>query len=276
MSAVERYLDELFDRLASSGAAGRRTLAEAEDHLREAVSAAMAKGMPLGEAEREAVARFGSASLVASQVRQSHAGGRLSQALLSAWLAACLATVGLGACYLVAAARLAALAVQHPDCRYYLSQSCLVVEPLARQAAETGAIVLGIGLLLLLMRMLVVCHADLASAIRRIRCLRVSIRAVMITCVVLAGLGGFAVSGIGVDRAVGVARDPWQLLPSDPLVHLLGLQVPLVVCSGSICASFVTAAASLIRSRASGSEPACLDRRGRDRQAPGPGMDCRL
>lgn len=118
MSSVERYLDELFDRLAGSGAGGRRTLAEAEDHLREAVSAAMTKGMPLGEAEREAVARFGSASLVASQVRQSHAGGRLSQALLSAWLAACLATVDLGACYLIAAARLAALAVQHPDCRY--------------------------------------------------------------------------------------------------------------------------------------------------------------
>src|SRR5262249_46999266 len=89
VSAVERYLDELFDRLAGSGAPGRRTLAEAEDHLREAVSAAMAQGLPPGEAERQAVARFGSASLVASQVRQSHRAGRLGQALLSAWLAAC-------------------------------------------------------------------------------------------------------------------------------------------------------------------------------------------
>jgi hypothetical protein len=60
---------------------------------------------------------------------------------------------------------------------------------------------------------------------------------------------------------VGVARDPWQLLPSDPLVHLLGLQVPLVVCSGAICASFVTAAASLIRSRASAPSQRVINRR---------------
>lgn len=33
MSEIERYLDEFFDRLAGQGAAGRRALAEAEDHL---------------------------------------------------------------------------------------------------------------------------------------------------------------------------------------------------------------------------------------------------
>ena len=31
--SVDRYLDALFDRLAGTGAAGRRALAEAEDHL---------------------------------------------------------------------------------------------------------------------------------------------------------------------------------------------------------------------------------------------------
>ena len=34
MSEIERYLDELFDQLAGTGAAGRRALMEAEYHLR--------------------------------------------------------------------------------------------------------------------------------------------------------------------------------------------------------------------------------------------------
>ena len=38
---VERYLDALFDRLAGTGQAGRRSLVEAEDHLRAAAAAAL-------------------------------------------------------------------------------------------------------------------------------------------------------------------------------------------------------------------------------------------
>src|SRR6476659_4613606 len=34
LSEIERYLDELFDQLAGTGAAGRRALLEAEYHLR--------------------------------------------------------------------------------------------------------------------------------------------------------------------------------------------------------------------------------------------------
>jgi hypothetical protein len=33
VSEIERYLDELFDQLAGTGAAGRRALMEAEYHL---------------------------------------------------------------------------------------------------------------------------------------------------------------------------------------------------------------------------------------------------
>jgi len=52
VSEVERYLDGMFDRLAGTGGAGRRALAEAEDHLRAAVADARAAGLPAGEAEQ--------------------------------------------------------------------------------------------------------------------------------------------------------------------------------------------------------------------------------
>jgi hypothetical protein len=57
--AVERYLDRLFDLMAGTGSAGRRTLFEVEDHLREAVADAVAAGMTQDEAEAEAVRKFG-------------------------------------------------------------------------------------------------------------------------------------------------------------------------------------------------------------------------
>jgi hypothetical protein len=58
--AVERYLDRLFDLMAGTGSAGRRTLVEVEDHLHEAVAGGVAAGMTQDEAEAEAVRRFGS------------------------------------------------------------------------------------------------------------------------------------------------------------------------------------------------------------------------
>jgi hypothetical protein len=58
--AVERYLDRLFDLMAGTGSAGRRTLFEVEDHLREAVADTVAAGMTQDEAEAEAVRKFGS------------------------------------------------------------------------------------------------------------------------------------------------------------------------------------------------------------------------
>jgi hypothetical protein len=44
---VDRYLDDLFDALAGTGGAGRRALAEAEDHLRAATADRMADGVPI-------------------------------------------------------------------------------------------------------------------------------------------------------------------------------------------------------------------------------------
>jgi hypothetical protein len=76
MSEIDRYLDELFGRLAGTGAAGRRLLAEAEDHLRAAAADAMTCGMQADQAEHEAVTRFGQSGVVARQVRAVYGGGR--------------------------------------------------------------------------------------------------------------------------------------------------------------------------------------------------------
>ncbi|GAA3451268.1 permease prefix domain 1-containing protein [Dactylosporangium matsuzakiense] len=98
MSDIERYLDELFDRLAGHGSAGRRMLEEAEQHLRTAAAERVAAGVPVAEAEREAVARFGAAELVAGLVERVGPGARPVNAAATAGLALLmLAGVYLGA-----------------------------------------------------------------------------------------------------------------------------------------------------------------------------------
>lgn len=67
---VDRWLDEAFDQMAGTGAAGRRTLAEAEDHLLHAVADSLAQGLPQEEAELEAVRRFGSPAMIAASVQR--------------------------------------------------------------------------------------------------------------------------------------------------------------------------------------------------------------
>ena len=63
---VEDYLDRLFDLLPGTGAAGRRFLAEVEDHLREATDAGIARGLTPDRAQAAAVARFGPVEQVAA------------------------------------------------------------------------------------------------------------------------------------------------------------------------------------------------------------------
>src|SRR5690349_22729895 len=69
---VDRYLDELFDRLAGTGSAGRRVLVEAEDHLRTATAEGVQRGLSSDDAEREAVTRFGPAARVGTELRMVH------------------------------------------------------------------------------------------------------------------------------------------------------------------------------------------------------------
>jgi hypothetical protein len=84
---VERYLDELFDRLAGCGAAGRRSLAEAEDHLRAASASAIEAGLSPEAAEQSAADRFGSPASIGAELRTTYRDGRrtLRQLFVGAW-----------------------------------------------------------------------------------------------------------------------------------------------------------------------------------------------
>ena len=68
---VEQYLDELYGRLRCPPREARRILAEAEDHLREAVTDGLAAGLTQTEAEEQAVSSFGSVRAVV----RAHDGG---------------------------------------------------------------------------------------------------------------------------------------------------------------------------------------------------------
>ena len=63
--SVEAYLDRLFDLLSGTGARGRRVLLEAQAHLEEAVEHAIASGRSRPDAERAAIARFGTPETLA-------------------------------------------------------------------------------------------------------------------------------------------------------------------------------------------------------------------
>jgi len=99
---VDEYLDEMFDRLAGTGAAGRRTLAETEDHLRAAVADGVASGVAAEQAEHDAGARFGPVAGVTRELEVGHRRRRALGALSGGWLVAGLTVVGLGVTYLAA------------------------------------------------------------------------------------------------------------------------------------------------------------------------------
>lgn len=96
--AVERYLDDLFDELAGTGGAGRRSLAEAEDHLQTARDALIDRGVDDVTAAHEAVARFGEASRIAHDLRVVHRdlGGLARQLVGGAWLLGAVGLVAIG------------------------------------------------------------------------------------------------------------------------------------------------------------------------------------
>jgi hypothetical protein len=105
--AVERYLDRLADSLVLRGRSVRRILAEADDHLREAVAAGEARGLDRAAAEEEAVARFGSPAEVARRfgaVEGRVPAGLVWSALLSLALVAGIGLVAVGISGGVAAA----------------------------------------------------------------------------------------------------------------------------------------------------------------------------
>lgn len=64
---IDAYLDGLLVELQGAAPDVRRVLAEAEEHLRDSAAEGVERGLPLEEAERQAVERFGPARLVAQR-----------------------------------------------------------------------------------------------------------------------------------------------------------------------------------------------------------------
>lgn len=97
--AVEVYLDRLFDLLSGTGARGRRVLIEAQAHLEEAVECGVGAGQSREQAERSAIARFGSPE----EIARAHANaGSLSltaaigRVFAAGWLMTAVAGLAIG------------------------------------------------------------------------------------------------------------------------------------------------------------------------------------
>lgn len=91
---IDAYLDELADRLPAAGRQTRRTLAEAESHLRDAAEHLSMQGVSADEAQQHAIADFGSAAQIAGAIRRADGWGWALTTELTG-LAARLVAVGL-------------------------------------------------------------------------------------------------------------------------------------------------------------------------------------
>lgn len=104
---VEEYLDELYRKLRVRPREGRRVLAEAEDHLREAVADGLSAGLSEYEAKQAAISSFGSVGAVVrahdQRLRGRGAVTLLSDLAVSAWKLASVGLLAVGASGLVAA-----------------------------------------------------------------------------------------------------------------------------------------------------------------------------
>lgn len=84
---IEQYVDQLLDELRGGARDVRRTLAEAEDHLREAAAAGEADGLSADDAQRIAIERFGSPVVVARRFRAERSRWLPRSVLVEAMLA---------------------------------------------------------------------------------------------------------------------------------------------------------------------------------------------
>jgi len=99
IDTVETYLDRLFDLLSGTGARGRRVLIEAQAHLEDAVEHAIAAGQSREQAERCAIARFGSPE----EIARAHANAgslpftaALGRVFAAGWLMSGVAGLAIG------------------------------------------------------------------------------------------------------------------------------------------------------------------------------------
>jgi len=103
---VEEYLDLLYTQLRTSQSQARRVLAEAEDHLREAITGGLAAGMTEREAQEAAISSFGSVRAVVrahdARLRRFPALAVAVDLVMSAWMLAWVGLLAVGASGLVA------------------------------------------------------------------------------------------------------------------------------------------------------------------------------
>ena len=134
---VEEYLDELYRKLRVRPREGRRVLAEAEDHLREAVADGLAAGLSEYEAGRAAISSFGSVGAVVrahdQRLRGLPGAAVLADLAVSAWKLVSVGLLAVGASGVVAAIMNAALGrgfvggapttvgATAADCRHWLA-----------------------------------------------------------------------------------------------------------------------------------------------------------
>lgn len=100
---IDTYLDDLLARLRGAAGDVRRTLIEAEAHLRDAVDEQVGRGVDVHEAQQLAIERFGSPAQVAATANRSLAGRTATQVLGAlSWAAGRMVAVGLAAVGLAA------------------------------------------------------------------------------------------------------------------------------------------------------------------------------
>jgi hypothetical protein len=104
---IEDYLDLLYTRLRITPRHARRILAEAEDHLREAVAEGLAAGLTEREAQEHAISSFGSVRAVVrahdARVRRLPTIAVVRDLAMSAWKLLSIGLLAVGASGLVAA-----------------------------------------------------------------------------------------------------------------------------------------------------------------------------
>ena len=134
---VEEYLDRLYVALRTRPREARQVLAEAEDHLREAVAEGLAAGLTEREAQEHAVSSFGSVRAVVrahdARLRRLPSLAVLRDVVMTAWRLGAVGLVAVGASGIIAAAMNLLLgrgfvggspgAVSYPaaSCRYWLA-----------------------------------------------------------------------------------------------------------------------------------------------------------
>jgi hypothetical protein len=179
---IEKYLRSLRARLRTTPQDAERITAEAEDHLREAVTAALAAGLSYADAEDVAIASFGSVRAVARAHAASHGKAAvLASYVMAVWKLAwllLLAAGGVGAVALIFDLTAGRPFVGAPapgtrfaasQCRYWMhvnpgARTCAQASMLERSAdvVTTGAFCAVVGAALL------ICYS-LVPVIRRRR-----------------------------------------------------------------------------------------------------------